>query len=585
MRDVKTLARASAARFRSGLFLAVLVVTLVAPAAARQLVIQRFEAEIVVLPNGTLDVTETIAARFIGSWRGLYRTIPVEYRTPQGFNYTLFLEPVSVTDENGSTLRYESSRERHYLKFKIYIPGAQDATRTVVLRYRVLDGLKFFEDHDELYWNVTGDEWDVPIQAARARIVLPVGVTGVRALSFTGAYGSRAQDADVDTQANTVEMRMRRPLAFHEGLTAVVGWDKGFVKEPDATAKAGLFLRSNWPLFIPLGAFALMFWLWYTRGRDPRLRPIAPQYAPPEGLTPGEVGTLVDDAADMRDITATIVDLAVRGYILIEEKQKEHLMGLWSNKEYVFHLRKKSNDWGQLKPHERELLDALFGGGALESVELSDLQNKFYKNLPDIRDGIFAGLMQHGYYLHRPDKVRKAYLIGGVVVGVALFWGGGIASAAMGMAVLPFTVAAILTGGVICGFGWFMPARTLSGAQALERVLGFEDFLAHVEADRLERTIKTPEMFEKFLPFAMALGVEKKWVGAFQDIYRQPPEWYRGAAYGPNFQPLGFVNDLDNMSARAGAVMASAPRSSGGSGFGGGGSSGGGFGGGGGGGF
>ncbi|HJY87488.1 MAG TPA: hypothetical protein VKE24_11685, partial [Candidatus Acidoferrales bacterium] len=112
----------------------------------------------------------------------------------------------------------------------------------------------------------------------------------------------------------------------------------------------------------------------------------------------------------------------------------------------------------------------------------------------------------------------------------------------------------------------------------------FEDFLGHVEADRLERTIRTPEMFEKFLPFAMALGVEKKWVGAFQDIYREPPKWYQGG-YGPNFYPLGFVHDLDQMSARAGTVMASSPRSSGGSGFSGGGFSGGGFGGGGGGGF
>jgi len=115
-------------------------------------------------------------------------------------------------------------------------------------------------------------------------------------------------------------------------------------------------------------------------------------------------------------------------------------------------------------------------------------------------------------------------------------------------------------------------------------VLGFEDFLGHVESDRLERTVKTPAMFEKFLPYAMALGVEKKWGGAFQDIYKEPPQWYRGG-YGPSFYPMSFVHDLDQMSARAGTVMGSSPRSSGGSGFGGGGFSGGGVGGGGGGGF
>jgi uncharacterized membrane protein len=139
---------------------------------------------------------------------------------------------------------------------------------------------------------------------------------------------------------------------------------------------------------------------------------------------------------------------------------------------------------------------------------------------------------------------------------------------------------------VICIFGWFMPARTTEGTRALESVLGFEDFLDHVEADRFNLVIKTPDMFEKFLPYAMALNVEKNWSRAFQDIYREPPSWYQGS-YGPHFYPAGFVQSLNTMSTRAGSVMQSAPRSSGGSGFGGGGggSSGGGFGGGGGRGF
>jgi uncharacterized membrane protein len=120
--------------------------------------------------------------------------------------------------------------------------------------------------------------------------------------------------------------------------------------------------------------------------------------------------------------------------------------------------------------------------------------------------------------------------------------------------------------------------------KALAGILGFEDFLTHVEADRMDRMMQTPETFEKFLPFAMALGVERKWVSAFKNIYTQPPSWYQGG-YGPGFQPILFVNSLNAMTAHAGSVLASAPRSSGGSGFGGGGSSGGGFGGGGGGGF
>ena len=122
----------------------------------------------------------------------------------------------------------------------------------MVLRYRAKNGLRFFEDHDELYWNVTGDEWDVPIGAASARIELPAGATGVRAIAFNGAYGSTAQDAEVIIEGTAVRVTMPQPLGFHEGLTAVVGWDKGLVAEPTTTDRALGFLASNWPLGIPL---------------------------------------------------------------------------------------------------------------------------------------------------------------------------------------------------------------------------------------------------------------------------------------------------------------------------------------------
>jgi hypothetical protein len=160
--------------------------------------------------------------------------VPVEYHTPQGFNWTLRLELLGATGPDGQALKVEGERDRHYIKYKIWVPGAKNATRTVVLRYRAKNGLRFFEDHDELYWNVTGDEWDVPIQAASARIELPAGATGVRAIAFNGAYGSTAQDAEVVTEETAVGVSLPQPLGFHEGLTAVVGWDKGLVAEPTA---------------------------------------------------------------------------------------------------------------------------------------------------------------------------------------------------------------------------------------------------------------------------------------------------------------------------------------------------------------
>jgi uncharacterized membrane protein YgcG len=556
-----------------------------ASASARELKIEKFSAEIVVEPDSSLNVTETIQANFIGAWHGLYRTIPVEYVTPQGFNYSLFVRFEGATDAAGQSLKVESSRQGHYLKWKIYINDATDAERTIQLHYHVRNGLKFFEDHDELYWNVTGDEWDVPVGDASARILLPPGVTGVRTNEFTGSYGSRAQNASLAASGSTVEVSMLRPLAFHEGLTVVVGWDKGFVQEPSAGDLVGQFLASNWPLFFPILVFVFMLWLWYTRGRDPRVGPIAVQYTPPDGMSPAEAGTLVDENAEMRDITATIVDLAVRGYIVIEERDKSGMMGLVHNKEYVFHLKKSPAEWKGLKSHELMLLAGIFSNGALSDVALSTLQNQFYRNLPGIKNGIFDALMEHGYFQHRPDYVRGGYIGGGVLLGVVFFFAGAALSQRMGMSPVPFFVAAIITAGIIAGFGWFMPARSSDGTKALAGVLGFEDFLTHVESDHMNRISQTPETFEKFLPFAMALGVEKKWVGAFQNIYTQPPSWYQGGYYNGGFYPIMFINSLDNMTTRASSVMSSAPRSSGGSGFGGGGSSGGGFGGGGGGGF
>jgi uncharacterized membrane protein len=570
---------------RGAALLAVLLAALAAPASARQLKIQKFSAEIFVQPDAALDVTETIEANFIGAWNGLYRTIPVEYVTPQGFNYILFVKLESATDAAGRALKVESSRERHYLKWKIYVNDANNAVRTITLHYRVTNALKFFEDHDELYWNVTGDEWDVPIENASAQILLPAGVTGIRATAFTGSYGSRAQNDEIVTSDNSVKVTMLRPLGFHEGLTVVIGWDKEFVKEPGTSELIDQFLASNWPIFFPVPVFLFMFWLWYTRGRDPRVGPVAVQYAPPPGMTPAEAGTLVDDDAGMRDITATIVDLAVRGYLAIEEREKDQMLGLLKNKEYVFHMKKQPAEWTELKAHELTLLAGIFENGGQPDVELSSLQNRFYTNLPSIKNGIFDALMERGYFQHRPDYVRSGFVGGGIVLGVMLFLIGTSLSQKLGMAPPPFLIAAVLSALIVVGFGWFMPARTAEGAKALAGVLGFEDFLTHVEADRMDRIAQTPETFEKFLPYAMALGVEKKWVGAFQNIYTQPPSWYQGGVYNGAFYPVMFVSSLDNMTARASSVMASAPRSSGGSGFGGGGSSGGGMGGGGGGGF
>ncbi|MGA9571292.1 MAG: DUF2207 domain-containing protein [Candidatus Acidiferrales bacterium] len=555
------------------------------PATARSLVFKHFDAQVQVHPDGTIDVTEVIEAQFTGAWHGIYRTIPVEYTDDAGLNYTLLLDQISATDSDGQTLKLEQNRQGRYVKFKIYVPDAEDTTRTILLHYRVLDALRFFQDHDELYWNVTGNEWENSIELVTAHIELPAGVTGLRAVAYTGVTGSRTEDAHVEIKDNVVDIASTRRLGYRQGLTAVVGFDKGFVHPPSASMRFMRFLKSNSPLMIPLIAFFVMLWLWWTRGRDPQREAISVQYDPPDQLTPGECGTLVDNEAAMRDITATLVDLAVKGYLTIEQKEESHLLGLTHSKDYIFHMKKPPAEWTSARSHEQEMLSALFDDGASSDVALSDLQNHFYTHLPAIRDRIFSALMSDGYYLHRPDTVKQGYIGAGLLMGGLLVFGGaGYFANVTGIAAGSWILAGIATGAVICIFGAFMSARTVTGARALEKVLGFEEFLGRVEKDQIERLEKTPELFEKFLPYAMALRVEKKWVQAFSGIALQPPQWYQGS-YGGNFTAFYLVNDLNMMSMQAGSVMASAPRSSGGSGFGGGGGSGGGFGGGGGGGF
>ena len=535
-----------------------------------------------VAADGSVAVDETIVPRFTGSWNGIFRTIPVEYRTPQGLNYTLRLTIESVTDEQGRTLKYESSRERHYRKLKIWVPGASDTTRTVKLRYRVANGLRFFDEHDELYWNVTGDEWEVPIESASADVRLPAGVSGVRATAFRGAYGSTEQ-TDVSITEGGVHVRTSRGLGMREGLTIVVGWNPGVVHRPTTIEKTTNLISSNLPLAIPPLVLFGMYRLWRARGRDPELAPIATQYEPPAQMTPAELGTLIDGKPDMRDITATIVDLAVRGYLHIAETNDERLFGLLSDKEYRFRLTKDRKEWVPLKQHERDLLQALFGGAA-DSVTLSDLKNKFYKDLPGLREGLYRRLVSDRFYTGRPDHVRVLYIVGGLVAGGAIGLVSVAILASMGMQPAAGIAAGILSALIIAVFGWFMPSRTTRGTRELEKVLGFREFLSRVEADRLDRVVKTPAMFEKFLPYAMALGVEDNWARTFEGIYTQSPAWYSGPGGATMFHPTSFTRNLGVMSTAAASTMASAPRSSGGSGFSGG-SSGGGFGGGGGGGF
>ena len=567
------------------------------PAAAqeRSWHIESFHADIRVLEDGSIEVTETIRPRFDGSYNGIYRTIPVEYRI-SGFRYRLRLSVEAVTDADGNPLRYESKRDGDYLNTRIWVPGAVDTVRTVRLSYGVTHGLRFFEAdeeedgivdaHDELYWNVTGTEWPVPIETASATVRLPQTVGGVRAHAFTGGYGATGRDAVVDVAGTRVDVRTDRPLGFREGLTIGVGWNAGVVRRPTAIDLAAMYLFANWPLFLPFFAFAFMYRRWNERGRDPEIGSIEPRYEPPGGLTPAEVGVIVDNRADLRDITATLIDLAVRGHLRIEEREEKHIPGLASGKDYVFERRDIPGD--HLAPHESALVRAVFGGRRIR--RLSDLKDRFYKELPELKSTLLATLIEHGVYTESPTIVAGKYVGLGFLVGIVIFFGGLLAQAVLPLAMGAVLGAAIASAFVIVIFGLFMPARTKKGTELLRQVKGFEEFLTRVESDRYRRKITGPEMFERCLPYAMALGVAAQWSRAFRDLYREPPDWYHGHALS-TFNAHILVSNLNNMSAETHSVMQSAPRSAHGSSFsgggvpGGGGFSGGGFGGGGGGAF
>src|SRR3989454_3140148 len=544
--------------------------------------IDRFDVQIRVNRDASIDVTETITARFVGSWNGLYRTIPVTYRTPQGLNWTLAVSLRSAQDDGGRNLRTETSRQGAYIKYKVWIPGAADAVRTLVLRYHATNGLRFFDEHDELYWNVTGDEWEVPIRAATAEIELPPWTPGVRAIAFNGVYGSTAREATVTIDGNVVRIVMPRPLGYHEGVTAVVGWNKGVVAAPSVVSRAAETVGSNWPLLIPLPVLLFAFLRWRRSGADPRERPITVQYEPPKTMTPAEAGTLIDNSADMRDITATLVDLAVRGYLRIEEQQNPKLFGLFGGgTTYTLHRLKTS---AGVEPHEVAVFDGIFASHG-DHVPLDELKDEFYKTLPPIQDAIYDRLKEGGFYRDRPDKVQKKWY--GLALGltVLIAAGGAYLAKLVLLTAIPFIIASIVVLLILVGFAQIMPARTETGTRALEQVLGFEEFLRRVESEHLERVIiGRPELFDKYLPYAMAFGVERQFARAFEGIYTQAPQWYVGPSV-MNFNVGHFSSSMSHLSTVAATTMSSSPRSSSGSGFGGGGSSGGGGGGGGGGAF
>jgi len=546
-----------------------------AGAQGRRLTITNFDAAIAVNANGDLGIDERITVRFDGSWNGIYRWIPVKYRLDYGGTHRIYLDVLAVEDSRGNPLRHEIEREGALVKIKTWVPAAADTQRTVVYRYRVENAIRYFDGdsdmqwaHDELYWNVTGDEWEMPILRAQARIQLPEEATGIRAVAYTGPRGSRGDAYEQRVIGSTVFTETTRRLNLREGLTVVVGWDPGAVARPSAGERLAWTVRKYALTPLPFLAFAVMFGLWWKKGRDPKMGcSIMPRYEPPEGMRPAEVGTLMDFNVDARDLSATLIDLAVRGYLRIEEVPSRSRK---RPKDHIIHILERAGDESELKDFEREMLDGLRElaereDGAL-SVRVSELKREFYRHVSTIRGGIYGHLTRSPkLFTARPERVQ------GVWAGVAVVAGAlavAVAAAAsrldIGLAVANWA-SAIGVPVIVLGFGLVMPARTLRGVQLLNHVLGLREYIDRVDRDRLKYA--TLEHYEKLLPFAAAMGLEEKWTEAFESIITEPPRWYV-SAYPGHFHAHAFSRSLSGMTAAAGTAITTAPRSaSSGSGF------------------
>jgi uncharacterized membrane protein len=532
-----------------------------------------FDTQLHTDADGETRVAEKITLVFIGEWHGIHRVIPIDYPGPAGRNFTLFMKVTGVTDGAGNSYKYDQTTHNGYRDLKIYLPGAVDTTKTVEIDYTLRNAIRFFPDHDELYWNVTGNDWPVPIDHASATVFLPdAAAGGLRAQAFTGMYGERGREASADLRGPDVIFETSNPLSMREGLTLDVYIPKGVIRAPSALTNLIWIVESNPILFLPVFAFVVMFAMWWFEGRDPDPgMSVAPMYSPPDKMTPAEVGTLIDDSVDPRDITCTLVDLAVKGYLTIEEHDTKTL--LFNNRDYTFHLLKPRAQWDGLAEHERLLLDQVFGLG--NDVSLASLRNHFYTAIPPLKHDIIQALKDKGMYRLDPETAN-GWRIGAIIVialpFVAAQWAGWANFFASGfMAIVAIALAVV----IVFLFGRIMTAKSYLGARTRVQIAGFQEFMRRVDEQRLKTM--PPDTFEKYLAYAMALSVEHHWAQAFKGLLKDPPRWYVGPQ-GTYFDPIYFTNNMSMMSNVAATTFVSAPRaSSTGSGFGGGFGGGGGF--------
>lgn len=602
--------------------------------------INNFSVEVRLNNDATINVTENIVYDYdnlqSGKERhGLYRDIPYKYQAGYGtFNF-------DFSDESVNTDNFEFYNYGKYLRIDtnpnpdIHVSGVN----TYLFKYKVDGAIGYFNDFDEIYWNATGNEWDVPIEDALVQIILPKPLSEslLKISCYNGIGGSKEIcPHQLGTNNNLVEsvtFYPSRSLSPREGITVAVGFPKGIVYEPTAAEKIFKAIWNNKIFLLPILVFLVMSYLWYTKGRDPKgTGVIIPQYDVPNGLSPMEIDAIYSEKIRPQSISAEIINLAIKGFLKIEKQEKS---GFFGSEDYIFRNVNKMEKAG-INEQEILLLNSLFNFGvdkddlddyeiseeglkkmeekaeeiktkelsgkelnfferkfldfadlnkqnkATEDVEgrrevkLSSLKDKFYRKVNRISKNVISSLVKANYYERSPETVKNNYLL----ISIPLFF---VSFFMIDLFGSSFTVASIISSGIIFAFSFIMPKKTEKGMAVYEYILGLKDYLQIAEKDRINfhnAPEKKPEIFEKLLPYAMVLGVEKAWAKEFEGIYTTPPNWYSDT-HGGAFNAIAFTNSINSFGSSASSTLTSAPGGS--SGSGGGGSSGGGGGGGGGG--
>lgn len=551
--------------------------------------IDNFSATIKINTDASLDVSEKIEYNFGAiNKHGIIRDIPVNYKA-RGGNFNLRVSNVKVEDENG--LGYLFSTYYSGSNFSIKIGDANkfvSGKKIYVVNYKIKRAMNYFDSYDELYWNVVGNEWEVPIESAEANIIFPESIAEdqVRKTCFAGLLGEKSLCSSTEfifsgNLIQGVRFKQNSLLAPVQGFTVVVGVPKKVVLEPSAADSYLEILKDNWIIVLPFITFFAMYYLWRSRGRDPKGRGvIVAQYDAPDNLMPGEIGAIIDERVDEKDVSSNIINLAVNGYLKITAI--ENKFGIFGTKDYYL---EKIKEGDILQDFDKILLEALFRSGT--KVKMSELNNKFYKDLSQIEDKLYQSVVTKGYFPENPNSVRIKYILAGVG---AIFIGFFISTIFAGLFGAIGLFSFVFSAVIIIIFGSRMPVKTQKGAEAKEYIFGFKEYLSVAEKDRINfhnAPEKNPERFEKLLPYAIVLGVEEKWAKQFEGIYDESPSWYSDPS-GARFNAAFLASNLSNFSSITGRNLSSRPSSSshgaagGHSGFGGGGFSGGGFGGGGG---